>query len=40
MFRAGVEAAALRYDVLGYQKPTLGNLGIFPWPYLSLGTSF
>jgi hypothetical protein len=40
MFRAGVEAAALRYDILGYQKPTLGNLGIFPWPYLSLGASF
>ncbi len=40
MFRAGVQAAALRYDVLAYQKPTLGNLGIFPWPYLSLGASF
>jgi hypothetical protein len=40
MFRAGLEAAALRYDVLAYQKPTLGNLGIFPWPYLSLGASY
>ena len=40
MFRAGVEAAALHYDILAYQKPTLGNLGIFPWPYLSLGASF
>ena len=40
MFRVGIEAAALRYDVLGQQKPTLGNLGIFPWPYLSLGASF
>jgi hypothetical protein len=40
MFRAGVQTAALRYDVLAYQKPTLGNLGIFPWPYLSLGASF
>ena len=40
MFRAGVEAAALRYETLGWQKPTLGHLGIFPWPYLSLGASF
>lgn len=40
MFRAGVEAAALRYETLGWQKPTLGHLGIFPWPYLSLGGSF
>jgi hypothetical protein len=40
MFRVGVEAAALRYEILAYQKPTLGNLGIFPWPYLSLGASF
>ena len=40
MFRVGVEAAALRYEILAYQKPTLGNLGIFPWPYLSLGGSF
>ncbi len=40
MFRAGIEAAALRYEILAYQKPTLGNLGILPWPYLSLGASF
>ena len=40
MFRAGVEAAALHYEILAYQKPTLGNVGIFPWPYLSLGASF
>jgi hypothetical protein len=40
LFRAGIEGAALRYDVLAWQKPTLGNLGVFPWPYLGLGASF
>jgi hypothetical protein len=39
MFRVGAEALVARSDSL-FQQHSLGDVGIAPWPYLSLGASF
>jgi hypothetical protein len=40
MFRAGLEAVAARHPFYGPQGTTPEKIGVWPWPYLSLGTSF
>jgi hypothetical protein len=39
MFRVGAEALVARRDYL-FQEHSFGEIGIAPWPYLSLGASF